>query len=127
MRAALAASVVLAAGCAFAQSAPPAAEYDLAAEITVRGGVAEIHESKLAGDHPGLHLVLKTEQETLEVHLCPVRFLRELEFAIEIGDQLTVLGSRPKGAAVLVAREVKKGQQSLILRDATGAPNWLPR
>jgi len=106
------------------QKAP---EYDVSAEVTVRGEVVEIHESKVAADHPGLHLVLKNEEETVEVHACPVRFLRELEFTIEAGDKLTVVGSRPKGTNLVVAREITKGQLSLILRDKTGAPNWMPR
>jgi hypothetical protein len=117
----------LAAALAVAQTPPRAPEYDPASEVTVRGEVTEIHESKVATDHPGLHLILKTESETVEVHACPVRFLSQLEFAIEVGDKLTVIGSRRKGASVMVAREITKGQLSLILRDKTGAPNWLPR
>ncbi len=104
--------------------APEAPEYDPAAEVTIKGTVADIHESKVATDHPGLHLMVKAEAETLEVHLCPVQFLRELEFSIETGDTLTVTGSRPKSAEFLVAREVRKGQVSLILHDAKGAPIW---
>jgi hypothetical protein len=103
---------------------PKAPEYDPTAEVTIKGTVEDIHESKVATDHPGLHLMMKAEGEMVEVHLCPVLFLRELEFSIEKGDALTVMGSRPKGAPVLVAREVTKGQVSLILRDAKGAPIW---
>ena len=112
---------------ALAQAPPKAPEYDVAAEVTVRGEVTEIHESKLASDHPGLHLILKNEDETVEVHACPVRFLNELEFTIAVGDKLVVVGSRPRKAAVIVAREITKGQLSLILRDKSGVPNWLPR
>jgi hypothetical protein len=108
--------------------APPRAPvYDVAAEVTVRGEVVEIHESKVASDHPGLHLILRNEEETVEVHACPVRFLSELEFTVAVGDKLAVTGSRRKGTTVLVAREITKGQLSLILRDKKGAPNWLPR
>jgi hypothetical protein len=117
----------LAAALAVAQTPPRAPEYDPASEVTVRGEVTEIHESKVATDHPGLHLILKTESETVEVHACPVRFLSQLEFAMVVGYKLTVIGSRRKGASVMVAREITKGQLSLILRDKTGAPNWLPR
>jgi hypothetical protein len=104
--------------------APEVPEYDTAAEVTLKGTVADIHESKVATDHPGLHLILKIEAETVEAHLCPVRFLRELEFVIEKGDTLTVTGSRPKGSEFLVAREVMKGRVTLILRDAKGEPIW---
>jgi hypothetical protein len=120
------AAAVLAAASAAAQ-APSAREYDAATEVTVRGEVTATHESKAATDHPGLHLVLKTEPETIEVHACPVRFLEELEFTTRTGDTVTVIGSRKTEPPVIVAREIRKGQQSLVLRDKDGVPNWTPR
>ncbi len=104
-----------------------APEYDAKAEVTVKGVVEDFHESQSRGDHPGLHLIVKTETETVEVHACPVRFMKELEFAIDKGDTVTVVGSRPEAGGVLVAREVTKGQTSLILRDKTGDPVWTGR
>ena len=104
-----------------------APEYDPKAEVTIKGVVEDFHESKARGDHPGLHLIVKTETETVEVHACPVRFMKELEFGIDKGDTITVIGSRPEAGGVLVAREVTKGQTSLILRDKTGAPVWTGR
>jgi hypothetical protein len=107
--------------------AAKAPEYDPKAEVTIKGVVEDIHESKTRGDHPGLHFVLTLETETVEVHACPVRFLSELEFTIEKGDTLTVLGSRPEAGGIVVAREITKGQTSLILREKTGAPIWTGR
>jgi hypothetical protein len=129
------AAVLLAAPLALAQSPPaqapeakpPAAkapEYDPNAVVTITGVVEDFHESKVQGDHPALHLIVKTETETVEVHACPVRFMSELEFTIEKGDTITVEGSRPEAGGILVAREITKGQTSLILRDKTGAPVW---
>jgi hypothetical protein len=107
--------------------AAKAPEYDPKAEVTIKGVVEDIHESKTRGDHPGLHFVLTLETETVEVHACPVRFLSELEFTVEKGDTLTVLGSRPEAGGIVVAREITKGQTSLILREKTGAPIWTGR
>ncbi len=104
-----------------------APEYDPKAEVTIKGVVEDFHESKMRGDHPGLHLIVRTETETVEVHACPVRFIRELEFVIEKGDTITVAGSRPEAGGIVVAREITKGQTSLILRDKTGAPVWTGR
>ncbi len=111
--------------------APPASapaarapEYDPKAEVTITGVVEDFHEAKVRTDHPGLHLILKTETETVEVHACPVQFLSELEFKIDKGDTVTVVGSRPEAGGIVVAREITKGQTSLILRDKTGAPVW---
>jgi hypothetical protein len=104
-----------------------APEYDVTAEVTIKGVVEDFHESKMRGDHPGLHLILKTETETVEVHACPLRFMTDLEFAVEKGDTLTIVGSRPGGEGIVVAREITKGQTSLNLRDKTGAPVWTGR
>jgi len=101
-----------------------APEYDANAEVTLLGNVEDFHESQMRGDHPGLHLIVKTETETVEVHACPVRFLKELDFSIVKGDALKIVGSRPGGSGVVIAREITKGQTSLILRDKTGAPIW---
>ena len=115
----------LAASPASAQApAPKAPEYDPAAEVTIKGVVDAIHESVVRTDHPGLHLILKTETETVEVHACPVRFLKQLDFTIEKGDALTVQGSRPKTGDIVIAREITKGQVSLELRDKKGTPTW---
>jgi hypothetical protein len=130
--------VLLIASPAWAQApaapAPPAKapvakapEYDPKAEVTIKGIVEDFHEAKVRGDHPGLHLVVKTETETVEVHACPVRFMSELEFTIGKGDEVTVVGSRPEAGGVVVAREITKGQTSLILRDKTGEPVWTGR
>lgn len=108
-------------------AAPRAPEYDTKAEVTIEGTVEDFHESKMRGDHPGLHLIVKTATETVEVHACPVRYLKELDFPIQKGDLVKVVGSRPGGSGVIVAREITKGQASLVLRDKTGAPVWTGR
>jgi hypothetical protein len=110
-----------------APAAAKAPEYDPKAEVTFKGTIEDFHESQLRGDHPGLHLIVKTETESIEVHACPVRFMKELDFALEKGDAVTVIGSRPGGTGVVVAREVTKGQTSLTLREKSGAPIWVGR
>jgi hypothetical protein len=107
--------------------AAKAPEYDPSAEVTVKGVVEDFHESKMRGDHPGLHLILKTETETVEVHACPLQFMSDLDFAVVKGDTLSVIGSRPGGAGIVIAREITKGQMSLTLREKTGAPVWTGR
>ncbi len=99
-------------------------EYDPSAEVKITGVVEDFHQSQTRADHPGLHLMLKTETETVEVHTCPVRFMKDLEFAIQKGDTLVVTGSRPGGGGIVLAREITRGQMSLIVRDKTGAPAW---
>jgi hypothetical protein len=70
--------------------------------------------------------VLKTDTETIEVSLGPSSFLQEKKYTFEKGDQLQVTGSKVKlaGADLLIAREVKKGDAVITLRDAQGVPEW---
>jgi hypothetical protein len=56
----------------------------------------------------GLHLVVKTEMETLEVHLGPTGYLSEQKVVIASGDAVEILGS-------------------WTLRDASGRPMWSGR
>lgn len=72
------------------------------------------------------HLTVKTNKETIEVHLAPSWFLAEQDFDLTPQDKITVLGSRIKldGEEAIVAREIKKGERTLVLRDRDGFPVW---
>jgi hypothetical protein len=71
-------------------------------------------------------LTLKTATESIEVHLGPVAFLNDKKITVAQGDALEILGSRVTidGEAVLLAREVKKGDNTWTLRDQSGRPLW---
>jgi hypothetical protein len=101
--------------------------YDPATETTVKGTVEEVKQIPgQRGGASGTHLIVKTDKETLEVHLGPTAFLEKEKFTFAKGDQIEVTGSKVKiGAAdALLAREVKKGGKTLTLRNAQGIPVW---
>jgi hypothetical protein len=101
--------------------------YDPATETTVKGTVEEVKQIPgQRGGASGTHLIVKTDKETLEVHLGPTAFLEKEKFTFAKGDQIEVTGSKVKiGAAdALLAREVKKGDKTLTLRNAQGIPVW---
>jgi DNA/RNA endonuclease YhcR with UshA esterase domain len=101
-------------------------KYNPSTEVTVKGTVGEVKEVTGRRGWAGTHLTLKTENETLDVHLGPASFLAEKKFKLAKGDQIEVTGSKIKyeGADALLAREVKKGNQTLTLRNAQGIPQW---
>jgi len=101
-------------------------KYDPTTEVTVKGAVEKVTQDTSPMGWPGTHLTLKTGTETLDVHVGPSAFLTEKKFEIAAGDQIEVIGSKIKyeGADALLAREVKKGDKSLILRNAEGIPQW---
>lgn len=114
----------LCAAAAWAQGGPPrgSRNYNPATETTVQGSVQEV----VTTGRQGVHVVLKTASETLEVHLGPVWYLSQNQFAVAKGDAIEVTGSRVKfgETEAVIARQVRKGDQVLTLRDAQGIPLW---
>ena len=76
--------------------------------------------------HMGLHLVLKTDKETLTVLVGPSSFVKEKNFTFAKGDQVEVTGSKVKynDTDAVIARAIKKGDKTLTLRDEKGVPEW---
>jgi len=76
--------------------------------------------------HYGIHVTLKTEKESISVHLGPDWYIERLDTKIEKGDKVEVRGSRVAmmGNPAIIASEVKKGGETLKLRDEAGVPVW---
>ncbi|MBU5635225.1 DNA-binding protein [Geomonas sp. Red69] len=101
--------------------------YDPAKVETVSGEVAKVElMSARKGPGNGVHLLLRTGQETIPVHLGPAWFLERLDTRIEKGDRVEVKGARVTfdGKPAIIAAEVKKGDAVLQLRDQAGVPVW---
>lgn len=96
--------------------------YDPATEVTITGVVEEVVEVAHQGRGTGTHLKLKTDAGVVVVHVGPTRFLISQKASFFKGDQITVTGSKVKNA--VIAREIKKGDATLTLRDAQGEPKW---
>jgi hypothetical protein len=109
----------------------PGHHYDPSTEVTLQGIVTEVKEVECdtCGSGMGTHLVLKTGSESLEVMLGPTAFLNKHDFTFAKGEQIEVTGAKSKidGQDALLAREVKKGEKTLALRDKTGRPMWAGR
>jgi len=78
------------------------------------------------GMSTGVHLNLKTDKETVSVHLGPAWYLENQDVKIEKKDRVEVKGSRISfgGKPAIIASEVRKGDQILTLRDNDGFPLW---
>jgi hypothetical protein len=101
-------------------------KYDPKTEETLRGTVQAVTEHAGRGYGSGVHVTLRTESSTEEVHLGPAAFLRESGLELAKGDAIEVVGSRVKGSQgeYVIAREVRKGGKTVTLRDADGVPVW---
>lgn len=100
--------------------------YDTATEVTLRGTITQVETHKGRMGWEGTHLVVSFDAETLTVHVGPSNYLTQQEFSFVSGDQIEVTGSRIKleGTDVLIAREIKKGEKVLTLRNSQGIPAW---
>jgi len=74
----------------------------------------------------GIHLALKTDKETISIHLGPSWYIENQDIKIEAGDRIEVKGSRitSAGKPAIIAAEIKKGNEILTLRDENGFPVW---
>jgi len=104
--------------------------YNPATETTVTGTIDSVNDVPSSGrGGGGLHLVLALPAGPLEVHVGPASFVSSKNVAFTKGDALTIVGSKVTmaGQEVVIAREIKKGDQVLTLRDAKGLPLWSGR
>jgi len=101
--------------------------YNPATVETLSGAVEAVDKvTPMKGMHSGVHIMLKTDKETISVQLGPEWYVERLDTKIEKGDKIEVKGSRVTfaGAPAIIAAEVKKGDNTLVLRDPTGIPAW---
>jgi hypothetical protein len=133
-----AALLVVGVSFAFAQAPSPAGQgapvYDLKTETTIKGTVESVETITAVGGHGrrglgGTHLVVKTEKDSVEVHVGPTAYLAEKGITLAKGDKLEILGSRVTvdNETFLIARQIKKGDNTWTLRDASGRPAWSGR
>ena len=101
--------------------------YDPATVETISGTVEAVGTAMpMRGMNTGVHLTVKTDKETLSVHLGPAWFIERQDTKIVKGDRIEVKGSRVTfaGKPAIIAAEVKKGDSTLVLRDGSGTPAW---
>jgi len=122
----LAVASVLSVAAQSAQRGRMMHNYDPKTELTFTGTVQRVDRAgyaKMPG--MGVHLILKTGNETTEVHLGPAAFV-ERKMTFKKDDTVQITGSKVTmmGRTVVIAREVKKGDEVLKLRDENGVPLW---
>jgi hypothetical protein len=107
---------------------PQGRMYDPSTVETVAGEVVRVERGAGPGrGGGGVHVVLRTDTNvTLSVRLGPASYVDRQAMKIVSGDRIEVSGSRVmiEGQPVIVAAEVRKGEQRLPLRHDDGAPYW---
>ncbi|HEY2487200.1 MAG TPA: hypothetical protein VGI36_18810 [Candidatus Binataceae bacterium] len=108
--------------------------YNQGTETTIKGTVEEVKTAYLPGGGASaqaqgqfsgpIYLNLKADSGTFRVYLGPSSFLESKSFKFAKGDQIEVTGSKLPNGDAIIAREVKRGDQVLVLRNAQGIPQW---
>ena len=103
------------------------AAYDVNTVVTLAGKISRIDQlpGRMQG-MVGVHAILENETEAVEVHLGPYMYLSKQTLQLKEGEGVEVTGSRimHEGEPALLAREVRRGNEVLILRDEEGRPAW---
>ena len=94
---------------------------------TVSGEVIRVDKiTTMKGMSYGVHMTVKTDKESISVHMGPRWFIENQEIKLVPKDKVEVKGSRItfEGKPAIIASEVKKGDKILKLRDENGFPIW---
>jgi hypothetical protein len=99
--------------------------FDPKSVTTIQGEVLDI-ERFGRGRHQGVHLALAMGSETVSVRLGPDFYVDAQALKLAKGDKVEVKGTllSRSGEAIIVAQEVRRGDEVLVLRDASGVPLW---
>ncbi len=106
------------------EPSPP--KYDAHTETKMKGTVQEVKLPPKGSEKEVAHLLVKTGADTADVYLCPKSFLDDMGVSFSKGDEIALTGSKVKQGEsdLILAREVVKGTDTLVLRDEKGNPIW---
>lgn len=106
-----------------AQTAP---KYDASTETKMTGTVEDLRVPSKGHEKEIVHLVMKDGDRMVDIYLCPKAFMDDMGVAFNKGDEIAFTGSKitQDGAEMMLAREIIKGQDRLVLRDGKGKPVW---
>jgi hypothetical protein len=108
---------------ALAQAAP---KYDTATEAKFKGTIEDLKLPPKGSEKQIAYITLKSGTDTFEIYLCPKSFIDDMGVSFAKGDEIAFTGSKIKqgDADMVLAREVVKGTDTLVLRDNKGNPVW---
>ena len=101
-------------------------KYDLSTESKMKATVQEVKLPAKGSEKEIAHLLVKIGTDTFDVYLCPKAFLDDMGVNFSQGEEIVLTGSRIKQgeAELILAREVVRGNDTLVLRDEKGNPIW---
>ena len=103
-----------------------APKYDSKTELKTKGVVDEIKTLAFGSRTDFVELIVKSGDDKLPIYVCPKPFQDEMGISFAKGDEIAITGSKVKQetADVILARELVKGTDTLMLRDDKGKAVW---
>jgi hypothetical protein len=101
--------------------------YDPDTVATITGKVVKVEEVQRDGGRSGgIHVVMDTDDGVVQAHLGPKWYISGLNLDLKPGDNIEVTGSKLYVVEDLyiIVRELKRGDETVTLRDISGVPNW---
>ena len=103
-------------------------KYDMKAETHyAKANVQDVKDITLPNGQQRQVLTVKAGDETFDVYLCPKAFLSMMDTTFAKGDVVDITASKvsdSQGNSYVLAREVIKDNNTIVLRDKTGEPAW---
>ena len=101
--------------------------YDAKHVVTLNGTVQRVEKiTPMKGMGYGVYLMLKTDSETIPVHLGPTEFVAKQPIQFHASDVVQVTGSRVScdGKPALLAATIQRGSDTAKYRELNGRPAW---
>lgn len=107
-------------------SAQAAPKYDPTTEAKFKGTVDELKFPPKGSEKQIAYMMIKSGTDEIEIYLCPKSFMDDMGVSFAKGDEIAFTGSKVKEGTtdMVLAREVIKGTDTLVLRDDKGNPVW---
>jgi hypothetical protein len=107
-------------------SAQAAPKYDPTTEAKFKGTIDELKFPPKGSEKQIAYMMIKSGTDEIEIYLCPKSFMDDMGVSFAKGDEIAFTGSKVKEGTtdMVLAREVIKGTDTLVLRDDKGNPVW---
>lgn len=112
--------------CSAVSLAQTGPKYDATTEAKFKGTIEELKIPPKGKEKEIAYITIKSGSDTFEIYLCPKAYIDDMGVIFAKGDEVAFTGSKVKQGDIdmILAREVVKGTDTLILRDDKGNPVW---
>jgi hypothetical protein len=106
---------------------PTVPKYNDKAEVKLTGVIQAVkdYDCAVSGTKGG-HITVKVDNEVVEVHLAPTKFMEDFGITFKAGETVTIIGTKAQwhDGQMMMARAVERKDDRFFFRDEQGKPYW---